>query len=100
MVDITKPSVFLAVLVGISQFFQAKLSMPKLPEPSTKKENPSFQEEFAKSMQLQMKYFMPVFIGFIATKLNAAISLYWITNNVVSIFHELFVKNKAKDIKS
>jgi len=99
LVDIAKPSYVLAVLVGVTQFFQAKFSVQPLPKQEKKKDAPpSFQDEFAKSMQLQVKYFLPVFIGFIATKLNAGISLYWITNNLISIVHELFVKKKSKDV--
>lgn len=95
VLDIAKPSYFLAILVGVTQFIQAKFAVPSLPKQDLNKPV-SFQEEFARSMQIQTKYFLPIFIAFVATKLNAGISLYWITNNIISIGHELLVKRKAK----
>ncbi len=95
--DISKPSYILAILVGLTQFLQAKLALP--PIKPVKSDGPaSFQEEFTRGMSLQTQYFLPAFIAFISYKLDAAISIYWITNNIFSICHELFVKKKAEEI--
>lgn len=96
--ELVERSLLLAVLVGVTQFIQMKFSIPNLPK---KKENPSFQEDFSRSMQTNMKYVMPVVIGFIAIGFPAALSLYWITNNLIMIAHELFVKREAeKEVSS
>jgi len=95
--DISKPSYVLAALAGISQFIQIKLSFPKIGEnKSQKNKNPSLKSEFQRSLSLQMKYIMPVFIFFIALKFSSGLALYWTTSNVFAIVHEIIVANKLK----
>lgn len=98
LIDLSVPNLYLAALVGLTQFIQTKLSVPDLSKEQTK--NPTFADDFAKSMNWQIKYFLPLFITFVAAKLNAAVSIFWITSNVFSIAHELVVKNKAEKIKA
>lgn len=45
--------------------------------------------------QQKMMMFMPVIFGFIFYKLPSGLVLYWFVNNLLSIFHQLFVKGKA-----
>ena len=79
-----KKLIILALIAGISQYFQASL-MPK-PILSTDKNNPdSFQENLTKSMQTQMKYVFPFLIAFIAYNVSGAVALYWITSNIFAI---------------
>jgi YidC/Oxa1 family membrane protein insertase len=102
LISISDKSIILALLVGVTQFIQMKLSLPPLPAPNKKKANelPSFKDDFARSMNLQMRYGMPVIITIVATQFPAALSLYWLTGNVFSIVHELFVKKQAESIKN
>ncbi len=95
--ELSKSNLLLALFVGITQFIQTQLSVPKIPKSQEK--NPSFADDFAKSMNWQVKYFLPFFITYIASKLNAGVSLFWITSNLFGIAHELFVKKKAEDLK-
>ncbi len=97
-IDITSKSFVMAVLAGISQFIQIRLAVP--PIKKTEGEKSDFKQELAKSMNLQMRYFMPIFIFFIATRLPAAMALYWLTMNVFSIVHESVVRKKAKSMLS
>lgn len=95
LVDISGKSIILALLAGISQFFQAKLLMP----PRRKRESgvaTSLSEDFAHSMQLQMQYVLPVVIVFIAYKFSAAVALYWTISNIFSIGQELFVRRRMR----
>lgn len=94
LVDLSGSNIVLAVLVGITQYFQTVLSVPEMPKSEAK--NASFADDFAKSMSWQMKYFLPVFISFVAFKLSAAVSLFWVTSNLFSIGHELLIKRKAE----
>lgn len=91
--DIADKSVFLAILVGISQYIQMRLALP--PIPKSNKNQSSFKDDFARSMNIQMRYVMPVVIIFIASSFPIAISLYWLTSNIFAIGHELVVKRKA-----
>jgi len=91
VLDLTQKSLLLAVLAGVSQYFQAIL-MPK--PPATTGEPGSFQESFAKSMQMQMKYVFPFLIAFIAYSVSGAIALYWVTSNVFAIGQQLYMNKK------
>lgn len=95
LVDMTKNSYFLAFLASITQFFQMKLAIPPI---SKDNKGDSFKDNLARSMNLQMRYVMPVFIFFISFKLSSAIALYWTTMNVFAIVHEAIVRRKAKQI--
>ncbi len=89
--DITQQSLPLALLAGITQFLHVHLSMPA---PAAKKEGeaPSFKDEFARSMHVQMRYVMPVLIVVIAYAFTAAIALYFTVSNIMAIGTELVVK--------
>jgi YidC/Oxa1 family membrane protein insertase len=97
MFDLTEKSIILALLAGITQFIQTHISLgkqPPLPPPSAEKA--SFQEDFARSMQVQMRYILPVMIGFIAYTTAGAVALYWATSNILSIIQELLMRPKEK----
>lgn len=94
-IDITQKSIILALAAGLTQFIQAQITMP---DPFSKKEEekkaPSFQDDLQRSMQMQMKYILPVMIGFFAYSISAAVALYWTVSNIVSIGQELYMKKK------
>lgn len=98
LVDVTKASYFLAILVGLSQYIQVSLTLQPLSKDQIDKS--SLKDSFARSMQVQMKYVLPVFVILIATQLPSAVSIYWITSNLFSIGHELYVNRKARLIST
>ena len=91
MIDITEKSILLALLAGATQFVATWFSMPALPkkEPGVKE---NFKDDFARNMQLQMKFVMPVMIGFIAYTFSATIALYFVVSNLVTITQEFFIR--------
>jgi len=94
ILDIAKNHIWiLAILAGVSQFFQAYF-MPKPPKVETKEG--SFQESFAKSMNMQMKYVFPFIVAFIAYSLSGAVALYWITSNMFAIGQQIYVNKNKK----
>ncbi len=93
LVDLEARSYLFALFVAITQFLQAWLSVPPVPKDTATGE--SFGAELARSMQMQAKYVLPVVIGVVSVSFPAALVLYWITNNVFSIAHELFVRRTA-----
>lgn len=96
MFDLAQKSIILALLAGGTQFIQTHLSLGKqapLP-PASSTGKASFQEDFARSMQMQMRYILPVMIGFIAYRTAGAVALYWATSNILSIMQELLMKQK------
>lgn len=90
VIDLTGPSIILALLVVASQFLASKLTLPK-PTASEGDER-SFQNDLAKSMHVQMRYVFPVVIGIIAYVISAAIALYFLVSNVFIIGQELYVR--------
>jgi YidC/Oxa1 family membrane protein insertase len=96
--DITATSPFvLALLVGITQYVQAHFTMPKIEKPH-KDAKPSFQAELGRSMNVQMKYILPLVIFFISRSFSAALSLYWITSNLFAIGQELYARRKRTSV--
>ena len=98
LIDLHGKSVVFALLAGISQFIQGKLSAPLKPKnieivTSDEPEAPkTFQEQLSDSMQMNVRYVLPVFVAFIAYQISAAIALYWITSNIFTIVQEWRVR--------
>lgn len=85
IVDMGGRDIVLAVLAGITQLIQARLSMgPRKPHvgPVT------FGSDLARSMDIQMRYVLPVMIAVIAYTVSAAVALYWVTSNTFMILQE------------
>jgi YidC/Oxa1 family membrane protein insertase len=89
LIDITKGSLILAILVAASQYFQVRFSMPAI-KPKTSEM--SFKEDLARTMNLQMRYFLPAVVGVVAYSISGAVSLYWITSNLFAIGQEIYVR--------
>ncbi len=92
LIDISKKSLILAILAGVSQFLQAQF-MPK-PATTSVGSNASFSDSFAKSMNTQMKYVFPFIIAFIAYRVSGAVALYWITSNLFMVAQQMYIKKK------
>lgn len=88
LIDITKGSLLLAVLVGITQYFQVRFAMPVTPKTS----GGTFKDDFARTLNLQMRYFLPILVAVIAYTISGAVSLYWITSNLFAIGQELYIR--------
>lgn len=97
LIDLTSRSIPLAVLAGITQFIQVRLSVPPLP-PKKEGAASSLADDFARSMNLNLRYFMPAIILFVSLTLPSAIVLYWVTSTVFMIGHELIVRRKAAQL--
>lgn len=91
LLDIAERSLPLAVLAGVTQFIHAQMSIPK-PEPRDPDAEPDLKADFARSMQTQMRYVMPLIIFVVAYTISAAIALYFTVSNIMAILQELVVK--------
>ena len=99
LVDMLDKSVFFALIAGVSQYYQIKLTMAKDDEKFSLQSSGSFKDDLAKSMKFQMRYILPVFVFVFAYSISAAIALYWATSNMFTITHEMIVRRKAEEIK-
>jgi YidC/Oxa1 family membrane protein insertase len=90
-------SIVFAVIAGASQFILAIMMSPNVKglfsRPSEKSSN---QEEFARSMSIQMLTIFPLMIGFISYKYRVAVALYLITSNIFGVAQELWVRQSRK----
>lgn len=91
LIDITAKSLPLAFLAGLTQFIHAQLAIPK-PEPRDPNAPPDMKADFARSMQMQMRYMMPVIIFFVAYTISAAIAIYFTISNIMAIGQEFLVR--------
>jgi YidC/Oxa1 family membrane protein insertase len=92
LLDISRPQWSLALLAGITQFIQVQLSLPKV----EKVEKPTFKDDMARSLNVQMRYILPVFITIVAFNISGAVALYWITGNIFTIGQELYLKKTVR----
>jgi YidC/Oxa1 family membrane protein insertase len=90
-IDISGRSALLAVLAGVTQYFQVKIAMPEM-KPKEPGAAPDFKEDLMRNMQLQMRYVMPIIIFFVAYFISAAIALYFFVSNLIAIGQELYVR--------
>ncbi|MDO8510129.1 MAG: YidC/Oxa1 family membrane protein insertase [bacterium] len=93
LIDITNKSWILAILAGVSSFFQMKFSVPPIKK---KTGTSSFGDDLARSMNFQMRYFMPIVVLFIAYSISGVIALYWTTSNLFTIGQELVIRKRMK----
>ncbi len=88
VIDLSKANFVLAVLAGITQFFQTKMLTPK--------NAPSHVNglDMSQIMQKQMVYFFPIITVFILMSLPSAIGLYWTVSGIFSIIQQYFILKK------
>jgi YidC/Oxa1 family membrane protein insertase len=85
-----KKHILFAVLAGISQYAYAFSSSKNVPPPVGQAKTP--QEEFARAMQVQMKYVFPGMIAVVAYQFSVAVALYWVVGNIVSIAQDFWMR--------
>ncbi len=93
--NIAGKSILLSLIAAAAQFFQIKYALGKTPE---KKENASFQEDFARSMSVQMKYIFPVMVFFISYTTSGVIAIYWTISSLFTLGQELYVKRHINQL--
>ena len=88
LISVTGKSIVLAIGAGISQFFQAHMSLSGTASSSQNGKQAGFQQV----MSMQLKYIFPFLIAFISYTTSGAIALYFITTNLVGILQEWHVR--------
>jgi YidC/Oxa1 family membrane protein insertase len=89
LTNIAQKSLWLALIAGATTYFQISLSAGSTPNTGT-----GTQNDIARAMTTQMKYFFPILVIFISYSISGALALYWITSNVFSIAQEMWIKKK------
>lgn len=89
-IDLTKSSIPLAVVAGILQFVQVKLSMNK--KSGQDKDDP------ATAMSQQMLYIFPILLVIIAYKLPIGLVIYFIASSVFATIEQWYIRRKYTNI--
>lgn len=84
-IDLAKPNIVMALLVGVAQFLQIKFITPKTQKRAS---------DFSTQMQKQMMYFMPIFIVVILWRLPSALALYILTTTLFTIIQQYIITKK------
>jgi len=92
--DMATPSVVLAVLAGVAQFWQAKMIQVK--KPPKEAGSGAKDESMASAMNKQMLYMMPVLTIVFGMKFPGGLALYWLTTTLLTIAQQ-FITLKKKD---
>lgn len=92
LLDLSKPSHTLAILAGLSQFWQSKLMAPKNPGNS--------QDATQKIMSLQMTYMLPVVSVVIAWNFPAGLPLYWVVTTLFGIAQQYFMQRQSTKLQT
>ncbi len=90
LINISKKSLILALLAGITTFYQVKIASGS----NNKSDSPVQQSDMAKAMSTQMKYFLPVLMTFVGYTVSSAIAIYLVTSNVFAIVQEIYIKKR------
>ena len=93
IIDLSKSNIVLAILAGITQYFQTKMLLPK------KDNNPAGGNDFSKMMQVQMTYFLPIFTIIILFNLPSALGLYWIVGGLFATIQQYLILKKISPVK-
>lgn len=94
LVDLTKPSIIIAALAAIAQYFQTKMLMAAQPAPTAKKD--SDMPDMAQMMNKQMLYLGPFLTLFIGIKFPAGLSLYWLAGTLFMLVQQIVIEKKAE----
>ncbi len=89
--DISKKSLFLALLASISTFFQMHFSNINTNIPL--EDN---NQDISKIIAKQMKFTLPVVVFFVSWSISGVVSLYWFVSNMVGILQDFYIKKNLK----
>ncbi len=87
-------NVVLAVLAGITQFWQAKMLVTKRPP----KVDGSKDEDFTVILNQQMTYMMPVITGIMTYQFPSGLGIYWVIQSLLTICQQYVFFSHHKKI--
>lgn len=98
LIDMAGKSIVLALIAGVTQYFQIKLTLPPQQKKNEKHGELSLKDEFTKNFQYQMRYVFPIVVVFISYTISGAVALYWAVSNTLAIAQELYTMRKTKEV--
>lgn len=95
MVDIAGKSIVLALIAGITSYFQIKYSTPEV-APKDPNKASSTTDDVMRIMAVQSKYIFPVMMTYISYIISGAVAIYLITSNLFTIGQEMYTRRHLK----
>ncbi len=90
---LTDKSVILAILAGFTQYMYSSMTVKDIS--FAKEDNKdSFKADLQKSLQIQMKYFLPAIMAAISYTLSSVVALYFIISNLFLVGQEYYFRYK------
>lgn len=86
IIDLSKPALWMAIIVGILQFIQIKMTMGKTPK----------TKDSQSVMQQSMAYFSPIFLAIVLTALPAVIGVYFLATSIWTIAQQQIIQKKKE----
>ncbi len=105
IIDLSSPSLFIAILAAGAQFWQMKMMMAKnkKKEESKKVEKKSKEKDskpdFAQIMNKQMVVLGPMMTLFIGVKFAAGLAIYWLVSTLFAVFQQIYIFKKEEEKK-
>lgn len=96
--DVTDKNIVIALLAALSSYVLARRQTESM---VVKKEvhEQTLQDQFMKSMKVQLLYVLPVIIGFSAAILPAALGFYWFISNIIGYAQDVYMKRKLAHLQ-
>lgn len=94
--DLTAPSIVLAAMTAVAQYFQLKMMIKSQPKQA---ENTTGEPDITSIMNKQMVIIMPAMILLFGMKLAAALTLYWFVSTLFMIGQQQYILNIQKGKK-
>lgn len=101
LIDLTHPSLFLAIATAVVQFLQLQFSLASY-QAKQQPSSSSGPADMANAMTKNMKYFVPL-LAFASTywiiparfpQAASVIALYWMTSSLMTLLQELYIRKK------
>jgi YidC/Oxa1 family membrane protein insertase len=96
--DVTDKNIIVAILAGLSSYVLARRQTVSMVSKKEAHEE-NFQDQFMKSMKIQLLYVLPVVIAFSAAILPSALGLYWFTSNIIGYLQDVYMKHKLAHLQ-
>lgn len=92
ILNLSKPSVVLAIITGLAQYIQTKMLITKKAKP---KVEGAKDENMLANMNKSMLYFMPFMTVLIGIRFPSGLVYYWLLTTLLTIFQQKIVFKKA-----
>ena len=97
--DVTKKNSIIAVLAGVSSYILARRQTQSMVI-NKKPGEETMQDQFMKSMRIQLLYVLPLIIGFSAAIVPAALGFYWLISNIIGYAQDIYMKRKLTHLQT